>query len=494
MTRRLARPLIRGTHGVCACGHPLAASAALEVSLAGGGAVDAAIAAAAALAVVLPEACGIGGEAMMLVARDAQEVVAINGAGRSPAALQGPIPPDGGGTVAVPAAVAAWLDALDAFGRLEPEQVLAPAVRLAREGSPLAVGTVGALEEQHARLARGAPGYSLLSSGLVPGSTVVHPELATTLRRIGAEGRDSIHAGELAAAIVDAVRADGGVMSLEDLARHASAVGPALTATRMGLDIAVQPPGSQAALALLALGAIERLATSPGSDQMHVAVEALEAAFEHRDRLVDRSTVAELLATPLDVDPTRAQRRGGPRAYAHTTAITTADADGTVVSMLVSVFDDFGSAVLVPTGGFLLNDRLLGFGAPPNHPEPRKSPVSTLSPILVDDGALRVAMATPGADGQVQTLVQVCLMLAAGVPLAEALGSPRFRSVDGRLALEDDVGATGRKALAAKGHDLWSLEAGDARFGAVAAAGVDRTTGTLVAAADPRRETWAIGW
>ena len=490
----IVRPLVRGARGACACGHPLGASAALEVSLAGGNAVDAAVAAAAALAVVLPEACGVGGEAMLLVAREGQEVVALNGVGHAPRALTEPIPADGGATVAVPSAVAAWLDALEAFGRLDPEPVLAPAVRLAEHGAPLAEGTFAALGEQRARLERGAPGYALLSPDLRAGSVVAHPALAEVLRRVGADGRGALYSGALAEAIVRAVRHDGGVLGLDDLAAHRSAVGSAVTARRLGLAISVQPPGSQAALALMALGAVERHATSPGADRLHASVEALEAAFVHRDRLGAGAPVADLLELPLEIDMRRARRRGGPRSYAHTTAITTADEEGTVVSMLVSVFDDFGAALLVPEGGFLLNDRLLGFTGPPNDPAPGKSPVSTLSPILIDDGDTLTAMATPGADAQVQTLVQVCLLLADGVPLTQALDAPRFRSVDGRLAVEDALAAELRDALAAKGHDVWPLPAGDARFGAVAAAGVDRTTGSLFAAADPRRETWAAAW
>ena len=490
----MVRPLIRGTRGACACGHPLGASAALEVSLAGGNAVDAAIAAAAALAVVLPEACGVGGEAMLLVAPEGGDVVAINGVGRAPSVLRGAIPADGGGTVAVPSAVAAWLDALDAFGRLDPERVLAPAVRLAEHGAPLAEGTYAALGEQRPRLERGASGYVLLAPGLRPGSVVRHPALAKTLRRVAAEGRAAIYSGELADAIAGAVARDGGALSVGDLAGHRTTIGGAVAAGRLGLDITVQPPGSQAALALMALGAVERYRPPAGAERLHAAVEALEAAFEHRDRLGAGSPVADLLELPLEIDMARARRRGGPRSYAHTTAITTADDEGTVVSMLVSVFDDFGAALLVPEGGFLLNDRLLGFTEPPNEPAPGKSPVSTLSPILVDAGGSRTAVATPGADAQVQTLVQVCLLLADGASLTEALDAPRFRSVDGRLAVEEHMAAKLRAALAARDHDVWVLPSGDARFGAVAAAGVDRATGSLFAAADSRRETWAGAW
>src|SRR5207245_1282375 len=119
----------------------------------------------------------------------------------------------------------------------------------------------------------------------------------------------------------------------------------------------------------------------------------------------------QLLDQPLSIDPERAARRGGARSDAHTTAVTSADDEGTVVSMLISVFDDFGSAVLVPEGGFLLNDRLQGFTAPGCEAAPATRPVHTLSPAIASREHERFALCTPGSDGQVQFLVQMVLAL-----------------------------------------------------------------------------------
>jgi gamma-glutamyltranspeptidase/glutathione hydrolase len=485
---------VRGVRGVCACGHPLGAAAALAAFAAGGTAVDAAVAAAFALSVVLPESCGVGGEALLLVAPDGEPVTALGATGASPARLRGPIPRDGGGTVAVPAAVAGWLDAHERWGRLEPAQVLAPAVRLARDGFPVGADTLAALAAQRPRLERAAPGFPLLAGDLRPGSRVRQPALARTLERIAAEGRDALYRGELAAAIAGAVQADGGALSEDDLADHATLVGAPLRAGALGLEVTVQPPPSQATLALMALRALERAGPRDELERIHGAVEALEAAFAHRHELVDRAAAERLLAAPLEVDLARAARRGGPRGANHTTAVATADGDGLVVSMLISLFDHFGSALLVPEGGFLLNDRLLGFTSAPNGPGPRRRPVHTLSPILVDLPGQRLALATPGADGQVQTLVQLILHLAGGLPAEHALDRPRFRSTDGRLAVEADLQPDLLAGLEARGHDAWLRPPGEDRFGAAVVAGLDRETGTLLAAADPRRETWAVGW
>jgi gamma-glutamyltranspeptidase/glutathione hydrolase len=163
--------------------------------------------------------------------------------------------------------------------------------------------------------------------------------------------------------------------------------------------------------------------------------------------------------------------------------------------MLISVFDDFGSAVHVPAGGFLLNDRLIGCArdpASPNAAVAGRRPVHTLSPILVEDEERCFALATPGADGQVQTLAQLVQhVVDDDVELPDALGRPRWRSSAGELLVEAGLDPALRAALAERGHELVDLPYADARFGAAVAAGVDHRHGTLFAAADPRRETWA---
>jgi gamma-glutamyltranspeptidase / glutathione hydrolase len=483
--------LLRGTQGAVACGHPLAAGAAVEVMAAGGGAADVAVAAAAVLAVVLPDACGLGGDAMILVQRTGEEAVALNGSGAAPAGIQLPVPPDGGGTVAVPGAVAAWVDLHARFGRLALDRVLAPAVRLAREGFPAGAALLQTVDAQRARLAAGAAGYALLAPGLRPGGRVRLPELARTLERIGEEGPAAVYGGALAEAIGRATR---GHVAPPDLAAHATAVLAPVEAAYGDAVVRVQPPVSQAVLALMVLRGLDGR-DGDGESRTHAAIELVEAAFAHRDRVADPDAAAALLKLELQIDADRAGRRGGPRGYNHTTAITAADDEGTVVSMLVSVFDDFGSAVLVPEGGFVLNDRLLGFAADeasPNAAAPGRRPVHTLSPAIVEHGDRVIGLATPGADGQVQTVVQlVDGMVADREPLECALARPRWRSIDRRLAVEEGFDPALAEGLRRRGHRLLPMPAGDALFGAACCAGADTSAGTLFAAADGRRETWA---
>ncbi|MFM7718824.1 MAG: gamma-glutamyltransferase, partial [Actinomycetota bacterium] len=217
------------------------------------------------------------------------------------------------------------------------------------------------------------------------------------------------------------------------------------------------------------------------------AVGAVGAAFRHRDRVADG---AAFFDGELAVDRERATGDAGPRAYNHTAGVATADADGTVVSSLVTVFDDFGSAVFVEEGGFVLTNRAAGFTEGPNAPRPGARPVHTLSPSLhVTRAGDLVAVATPGADGQVQTLLQVHLNLRTGDAIDVAQARPRWRLQEGSLMVEEDHPSLA--ALRDRGHAVVPVAARDALFGSVVAAGVDGEGPW--AAADVRREVAAGG-
>ena len=473
-----------GRRGAVAAGHPLAAAAAVRVLDAGGSAVDAAVAAQAACCVLMPQACGLGGDALLLV-RSGGEVVAVTGAGRSAAAAVPGPPADGGASATVPGAAQAWVDAVERWGRLPLSASLAPAVELAEQGMVVGAPLAAAAAAQRGRLVRGGAGGWPVAAA-AEGQRVQQPELAAVLADLGARGRAAFYEGETGAAVAAAARRDGGWLSPADLAEHRSVVGPALRTPWAGGTAWVQPPPAQGVLLAMALRWWEEQAEAgrpvAPEDADHVAVELTAAVFGHRDRCA--ADGAALLERPLEVDRERASRRGGPRPYLHTTGVAVADADGTVVSSLVSVFDDFGSCTYVPEGGFVLNDRAGGFTEPPNDHGPGRRPVHTLAPVLLERDGVATALATPGADGQVQTLLQVLCRLRSGAPLAEAVGAPRWRSESGRLLVERSHPASA--GLAARGHDLAVLEDGDDRLGAVvaASAGADGP----VAVGDWRRE------
>lgn len=488
---RLPRPLLRGARGAVACGHPLAASAAAAVLAEGGSAADAAVAGGFALCVLLPGACGLGGDVMALVHADGGAQTAYVGSGRSPAGLSEPIAAEGGGSVAVPGAVAALADLHAERGRMPWQRLLAPAIQLAHEGMPLGEQLHESLLASRARLSRAAGGWSLLRDAAPVGALVRQPPLAEALRRIAEEGRDALYRGELAAAIARAVQADGGRLAESDLAEHETLCAEPIARSRLGARLTVHPPASQALLLLTALGAFEAAGARPGAERVHALAEALAGSFVYRDEIAGQDA-ARLADAEVQIDLARAIQTARPEMNAHTTALAAADAGGEVVSMLLSIFHVYGSGLLVPEGGFLMNDRLHGFGTGPNRPRPYERPVHTLSPILCERDSEVLALCTPGADGQVQTLAQILVALMLdGASVPEALDAARFRCGDGRLAVEADIGAQMIAELAERGHPIDEFPPGSALFGAAACAGFDSETGTTFAASDPRAESWA---
>ncbi len=478
-----SRPVLIGAAGAVSAAHPLAVAAGVDMLTAGGSAVDATIAAQAVLCVVAPDACGLGGDTFCLVRSSDGQTTAVNGAGAAPLDMA-TATADGGGSVTVPGIVDAWVKMAERWGRLPLARVLGPAVRLARGGMTLSPRLARAADEQRARLLRGGAGdWPLLAAA--PGDTIVQLDLANVLDRIAKEHAAAFYAGTLAEAITAAVQAHGGCLSRADLEAHHTVLATPIRTGWRGHTILTQPPMSQGVLLSMALQAIERL--GPGADDRldHAAIEATEAAFAFRDRVGQGAT---LLDEMLPVDLNTAARRGGPRAYLHTAGVAAADRFGMTTASLVSVFDDFGSGVFVPQSGFVLNNRAGGFTVAPNEAAPGKRPVHTLAPIMIETARGAIGLATPGADGQVQTLLQVLLgAFADETDLAQAVSRPRWRSENGRLLVEADHPEL--EALRKLGHDVCALPPGDIKFGALVCAG--QLDGAPISLADWRRETWA---
>ncbi len=502
MPTRLPRPRIQGQHLAVACGHPLAVQAALRVGAKGGNAADAAAAAAAALTVILPDACGLGGDLLCIVRLPDGRTQAINGVGAAPLALTGPLPDDGGQVVAVPGFVAGLCDLHELAGSLGRADVLAPALELAEHGVPITRDTDEALVANAARLTRGGADVSpwVRARAQGAGAVVRLPETAATLRALITDGPEAFYDGPNAEAIVAAIAREGGVMTLADLAEHRSVHAEPVAVDYRGVTVLAQPPSSQAMLLTMAL---RRLAAERPSDSSpaahHRAIEAMVGAFAYRDRITEAGAVEELMALADGIPiAERASRADHAKGYNHTTSVTVADRDGTVVSMLVSVFDSFGSATWVPEGGFFLNDRLLSFSRDPasaNAPAGGKRPVHTLSPAMVVDRERVLGISTPSADGQVQALLQVLLAhLDEATDLGDAIERPRWRSVDDLLHVEDDIEPELSAGLRGLGHAVTDAPVGDSLFGSVCAAEVNLATGLVSCWADPRRESWAGAW
>ncbi|MET0898448.1 MAG: gamma-glutamyltransferase [Mycobacterium sp.] len=481
--KRRESGVCRGHRGAVATAHPAASAAAARLLAEGGSAVDAAIAAQAAISVVLPQAAGLGGDVLALV-HQAGAVEAVNGTGRSPRKLAGTPESTGGSSVTVPGVVDGWLTLHARWGRLPLPTVLGPAVALAESGFAVDDDLAVAVDTQRTRLhAGGASEWDLLTGAASGPRHWRQPQLAHLLSDIGENGRAAFYSGAAAQAMVNAIQSHSGALELDDLAEHKTLCPPPVAVPWNGGTVFVQPPASQGVLLAMALQKVTALYNDGQAADAHALVELTTAAFAHRS---DCAAGAALLSVPLHIDLRHASRRRGPRAYLHTAGVAVADSDGQVVSSLISVFDDFGSGVFVPELGIVLNNRAAGFTDGANAAAPGKRPVHTLAPAMVLGPRGVTALATPGADGQVQTLLQV--LLAPTDSLGDAVSALRWRSQDGELLMEEGHPATDE--LAARGHHVVTLPPGEDLFGAVVAAGVDPEP---FAVADWRRQTHSTG-
>src|SRR5262245_3351691 len=375
------RPVITGHRGAVSTAHPLATSAGQFALAMGGNAVDATVAAQAVLCVIAPSACGLGGDALALIHEPSGGVIAVNGIGRSPGNSDFVRIADRGSSVTVPGIIDAWSTMHRRCGRLELPVILRPAIDLARGPARMASDVAMSVLQQRQRLSQaGADGWPVLEASIA-GTPVTQPELADTLERFAIQGPASFYSGPLAEAMVGAVQRHGGLMAPSDLESHRTMVGQPVTIEFDGVVLSVQSPPTQGVLLAMVFRHLAKLRHRVPESLDHCGIELTLSAFEHRD---SSAAGASLLDCDLPLDPFKASRRQGPRAYLHTAGVAVSDNNGQVVSSLVSLFDDFGSCILIPEGGFTLNNRGEGFTEGPNRPRPAAYPIHTLAPAMVE--------------------------------------------------------------------------------------------------------------
>src|SRR5512141_2888539 len=291
------RSPVYSRNGIVASSQPLATAAGLEILSKGGNAADAAVAAGAALNVTEPSSTGIGGDMFALYySVDTKQVTALNGSGRAPAALtldrlkkdgfSTELPPFHAHTVTVPGACAGWFDLIEKHGSLSMSEILAPAIRLARDGFP--VGLLTSFYWQRGverQLKSSINGRELTIDGRGPnaGEIFRNPNLARTFEMVAREGASAFYQGKIAEAIVSAIKEAGGVMSLEDLAAHASTWEEPISVNYRGLRVHECPPNGQGITALIALNILEGYdlgsLASLSTERLHLVIEALRLAF-----------------------------------------------------------------------------------------------------------------------------------------------------------------------------------------------------------------------
>jgi gamma-glutamyltranspeptidase/glutathione hydrolase len=470
-------PLVRGSHGAVVAPHHLATAAGLGALRAGGHAVDAAIATNAVLGVVLPSACGIGGDAFWLIWDEAAgRQTALNGSGRAPSAADpgalrtrglATLPYRGPLAITVPGAVRSWGDAHGRHGRLSRADILAPAIELARDGFPAWDGFISAVETTLPAIVEEIGGGSGFEQVYRPegrpwraGERVRLPALAATLERLAEVGFDDFYDGEIGERQALGLAAAGSAITAADLRAHASAWTLPIETDYRGIRVTTHPPNSSGVVALELLNIIEMFEPPPESAfgpngvedarWIHLGIEASKLAMADRDfHLTD----PDFVDVPVDmliskphagqlarmIDPQHAAMpaastlpRGGGTIY-----LATVDREGNAVSLIESNYMGFGSGVVDPATGIHYQNRGSYFSLDPTHPNvlaPGKRTLHTLLPgMLFRSGERRpwIVTGSMGGDAQPQIHAQVVSALVDGrVDIATAVGAPRW-FVDG---------------------------------------------------------------
>jgi gamma-glutamyltranspeptidase / glutathione hydrolase len=533
---RAHRPTVMGRRGCVAAAHPLAAMAGVEILLRGGTAADAACATSLALHVVEPYMSGPGGVAAILVSRRGAREAFVS-PGRAPvaadAAAVGEADLKGGPrSIAVPGLPAAVLGLHERYGTLPRAGVFAPAIRLAEEGFPLTWKNCEFMEKGRSQIAHSAEAERLfLPGGRVPqpGTLLVQKELAGTLRQLAEGGSEVFYRGPLARAMARTAEERGGWLTEADLSAYAPAWGTPVAGRFRDHEVLVPPPPTNALQLLQTLALLEgfdlRALGHNSADYLHHFIESVKVASA--DRVAFGTArgplpLAGLLSSRYAaerrrlIDPARAGVSGGERftrerlpgeilpghpagfMTEHTTHFAVADEGGTVVTVTQTLGSPFGSGVMVPGTGVLLNNSLFWTDLDPESPASLRGGATLetrMSPTQVFRGGTFVlSIGTPGSFGILQTTPQMLLnVLEFEMLLQEAIEAPRVRVYRDRLVdVEGRIPAETRAALAARGHQVNVIEDWSWIVGGGQGILRDPESGALHGGADPRRDGYVV--
>jgi gamma-glutamyltranspeptidase/glutathione hydrolase len=534
-------------HGMAATSQPLATQIALDILKQGGSAVDAAIAANAALGLMEPTSCGIGGDLFAIVwDAKTQRLYGLNASGRSPLGLTREyfiengyeeIPPFGPLPVSVPGCVDGWFELHARFGKLPVKDVLAPAVRYAREGVPVSA-LIAYYWGRGKDVFEKYPGFTetFLPGGRAPakGEIFRNPAFADTLERIGTDGRDVFYKGEIAEQIDAFCRRVGCFLRKEDLARHTSTWVEPVSTNYRGYDVWELPPNGQGIAALQILNIIEAYDLAAmghnSTAYLHHLIEAKKIAYEDRaryyadpdfvelpiERLISKDYAAErrtlidaghaarcLPAGELDWKRIDRKLRDSDTIY-----LTVADKDRNMVSLIQSNYRGFGSGLCPDDLGFCLQDRGELFSLDEDHAnayEPGKRPFHTIIPAFATkDGKPWLSFGVMGGDMQPQGHVQIlCNLIDFGMNVQEAGDAARFYHTGsseptgsqmtdgGTVALESGIRPEVRRELSKMGHRIKDMVG---PFGGYQAIMYDTENDVYYGASESRKDGQAAGY
>ena len=526
------RAIARSTKGMVASPHALATAAGVAVLRGGGNAVDAAIAANGVLSVVYPQANGLGGDAFfMLYDPERADVVCYNGSGRAARGLEAAtlrergineMPARGAFTVTVPGAVRAWEEVAEAHGTRTLDRLLEPAEAYARDGYVVTEVVAYYFELNASILAQCADAAALFLSGGVPvaGSVLRNPGLAKTLAHVRNGGADAFYEGPAGEAIVARLRASGSPMDIEDLRSHRTQrTAPWRLRWRDG-EVLAHPPNSHGSCAQMVLGALAADRADDPALWAHLAIEAFKHAFHVRDtRFGDPDFVSlredeiigmkALESLRAQIDPERVTAHFRAPSLGDTIAIVAADDDGRAVSLIQSLYSNFGSGLVAGESGIVLQNRGAYFNLIQGHPNELTGghrPVHTLSPAMyLRNGKPALVYGTMGGDGQPQIHTQLLhAIVDCGADVQTAIDAPRW--IAGRphvpghedvmtdtVVVESGISDVVFDGLVRRGHRVERLGPFDHTMGHAHAIAIDAQRGTFAGGSDPRADSFALG-
>lgn len=520
------RSAVHAQNGMAATSHPLATQTALQILLDGGNAVDAAIAAAAVLAVVEPQMTGIGGDCFILYSPNGSaEVKAYNGSGRSPKAATlshyqergvEKIDPHSIDAVTLPGAVQAWSHVHGDYGSKDFGQLMVPAIGYARDGYPVHGRVYYDWREVTDLLqTREALGNVFMPGGVLPKEGEIHKQekLAATLQTIADKGPAGFYEGPVAEAMVASLKGYGGLHNLEDFAAvQGNYVTPAATNYR-GYDVHQIPPNNQGVTALVMLNILEGFGISEldpvSAARMHLEIEAGRIAFDMRDKyLADMDSMGVTQEALLSkawagqlrekISHDRAMKEIGDLGLttSDTVYMTVVDKDLNAVSLINSVYHAFGSGYLCPTTGVVFQNRGCSFNLDPTHPNciaPEKRPMHTIMPGMMTRGdKVVMPFGVMGGDYQPYGHARVVSnVVDFGMDVQAAIDMPRVFARGADVDVERSVPAETLKGLAERGH---VMKLRNTPLGGGQAIYIDHERGVLTGGSDPRKDGCAIGY
>ena len=517
-------PQVSARNGMVASAHPLASQAGLTILKAGGNAVDAAVATAFAIGVVEPNANGLGGEGMMVIwLADQRKAVAIDYRSMAPLADKTgqKWPSSGPLSVAVPGTVAGLCMALEKYGSKSLQEVMAPAIKLAEDGFVVSPTLSQIIVDDFNAINKEPPLAKILAPEGLPleaGEVLKNPDLAKSLRKIAAGGRDVFYKGELADAIASDMAAKGGLISKADFAAYQAIERDPVRGTYRGVEILSAPPPVSGITVIESLNILESFELAKNAPlstaNLHLIAEALKRGFADNaeyigDPAFAKVPVAKLLSKgyakslaqdiPLGM-ASREIKAGDPsKEHPSTTHMSIADQKGNMVALTQTISGFWGARMVPPGTGIILNNEMQNWSSKgPNTYAPGKRMRTTIAPtILLKDGQAFASLGTPGAARIISTMVILITNLVDhGMTVQQAIESPRFytRESEKSIHLEARIPLQTIEELKAMGYSTSVKGDYDLFFGGAQGIVADPKRRTLTGGADPRRDGAVLGY